>query len=136
MPIFYQDSSVVLEIDETVPCILTRFLGYPRSSDHIRQILDISYQAACEYLRHHPKLHSLIDGKNAKTVLPEDVEWINKIHAKRMAELGVKYTAITTPRSVFAEISLEEIKDGFQAFHRVVRFFENVKQAREWLINC
>lgn len=133
MKVFYQDNSVVLGIDESIPCLITRFLGFPRSSEHIKNVLDTAYQYSRDFLQRNPKLHSLIDAKEAKTVLPEDVEWINRVHAKRMAEIGVKYTAITTPYSVFAEISLEEIKEGFLAFNRVVKFFDNFRQAKDWL---
>lgn len=129
--LFYQDEYATIELDESVPCVKVKLDGMPRSSDHYQLVQSKRLELMREGMKRHKLLHMLTDSRTAGPVLEEDVQYFREKILPEMERAGVRYLAIVMPTNVFTRMTIQDMTSG--ASLATVRYFESIREAREWL---
>lgn len=129
--LYYQDEYATLELDESVPCVRLKLDGVPRFSEHYHLVQTKRLELMKQGLRRHKMLHMLTDSRTAGPVLEEDVKYFRETVMPQMEEAGVRFLAIVMPSSLFTRMTIQEMTQDSQVIN--IRYFESIREAREWL---
>ena len=93
---------------------------------------EISYQAkyAEEY---HPTKFLVNSTKLQFSITPQLQDWAQKTVFTRLIEAGVRKTAFVMPEDLVAQLSVEQAMEEEEGLQFVSRYFDNDKEALEWL---
>jgi hypothetical protein len=129
--LYYQDDYATLELDESVPCVKLRLDGMPRFSEHYHLVQTRRLELMREGMKRHKLLHMLTDSRAAGPVLEEDVQYFREKVMPEMEKAGVRFLAIVMPSNVFTRMTIQEMTSSPNLI--TVRYFESMREAREWL---
>ena len=77
----------------------------------------------------------LADIKEMKIIAMEDQQWLNEEFLPRATKFGFKSIAIVKPDYYFNKVAVETISYKVDKDKLTINFFDNAKDAREWLSN-
>ena len=129
--LFYQDEYATLELDESVPCVKLKLDGMPRFSEHYQLIQSKRLELMRDAMKRHKLVHMLTDSRSAGPVLEDDVQYFRERVLPEMEAAGVRYLAIVMPSNVFTRMTIQDMTST--ADKATVRYFESIREAREWL---
>ena len=75
----------------------------------------------------------LADIKDMKIIAMEDQQWLNEDFLPRATTFGFKAIAIVKPDYYFNKVAVETISYKVDKDKLTINFFDNAKDAREWL---
>ena len=75
----------------------------------------------------------LADIKDMKIIAMEDQQWLNEEFLPRATKFGFKTIAIIKPDYYFNKVAVETISYKVDKDKLTINFFDNAKDAREWL---
>lgn len=75
----------------------------------------------------------LADIKDMKIIAMEDQQWLNEEFLPRATTFGFKAIAIVKPHYYFNKVAVETISYKVDKEKLTINFFDNSKEAREWL---
>ena len=75
----------------------------------------------------------LADIKDMKIIAMEDQQWLNEEFLPRATKFGFKAIAIIRPDYYFNKVAVETISYKADKDKLTINFFDNTKEAREWL---
>ncbi len=75
----------------------------------------------------------LADIKDMKIIAMEDQQWLNEEFLPRATKFGFKAIAIVEPAYYFNKVAVETISYKVDKDKLTINFFDNIKDAREWL---
>jgi len=75
----------------------------------------------------------LADIKDMKIIAMEDQQWLNEEFLPRATKFGFKAIAIIKPDHYFNKVAVETISYKADKDKLTINFFDNTKEAREWL---
>ena len=75
----------------------------------------------------------LADIKDMKIIGMEDQQWLNEEFLPRATKFGFKAIAIIKPDYYFNKVAVETISYKVDKDKLTINFFDNTKEAREWL---
>ena len=75
----------------------------------------------------------LADIKDMKIIAMEDQQWLNEEFLPRATKFGFKAIAIIKPDYYFNKVAVETISYKADKDKLTINFFDNTKEAREWL---
>lgn len=128
---FYSDDYATIELDDAVPCVRLTLRGVPHSSEHYQLVQTKRLELMREVMPRFRKLHMLTDSLAAGPVLNEDVSYFKTEVLPTMEEAGIRCLAIVLPRSRFTMLTIQEMTENARKI--VVRYFDNLAEARNWL---
>lgn len=128
---FFEDEYAVIEFDETIPCVKVTLRGVPRGSDHYQLVQAKRLELMSQEIRNYPKLHMLTDSSAAGPVLDEDIIYFRDEVMPVMEKSGVRYLAIVVPTNKFTQLTIREMTQDADVMK--VRYFETLRDARQWL---
>ena len=76
----------------------------------------------------------LADIKDMKIIAMEDQQWLNEEFLPRATKFGFKAIAIIKPDHYFNKVAVETISYKADKDKLTINFFDNTKEAREWLV--
>ena len=76
----------------------------------------------------------LADIKEMKIIGMEDQQWLNTDFLPRAINAGFKAIAIINPAYYFNKVAVESISYKVDKDKLTINFFDNVQDAKEWLI--
>ncbi len=68
-----------------------------------------------------------------KIIAMEDQQWLNEEFLPRATKFGFKAIAIIKPDHYFNKVAVETISYKVDKDKLTINFFDNTKEAREWL---
>lgn len=128
---FFEDDYATVEFDETIPCVKVTLRGVPKSSEHYQLVQARRLELMVRQIGNYPKLHMLTDSSTAGPVLDEDVKHFKDSIMPAMEKAGVRYLAIVVPTNKFTQLTIREMTQDADVMK--VRYFESLKEARQWL---
>lgn len=128
---FFEDDYAVIEFDETIPCVKLTLRGVPRGSEHYQLVQARRLELMEQEVRNYPKLHMLTDSTTAGPVLDEDVSHFKNDVMPAMEKAGIRYLAIVVPTNKFTQLTIREMTQDADVMK--VRYFETLRDARQWL---
>jgi len=75
----------------------------------------------------------LADIKDMKIIAMEDQQWLHEEFLPRATKFGFKAIAIIRPDFYFNKVAVESISYKTDKDKLTINFFDNTKEAREWL---
>jgi hypothetical protein len=129
--LYYQDEYATIELDESVPCVKVKMDGMPKSSEHYQFIQTKRLELMHDAAKRHKLLHMLTDSRTAGPVLEEDVKYFREKVLFEMEKAGVRFLAVVMPSNVFTRMTIQDMTSNTNLI--TVRYFESVREAREWL---
>ena len=75
----------------------------------------------------------LADIKDMKIIAMEDQQWLTEEFLPRATKFGFKAIAIIKPDHYFNKVAVETISYKADKDKLTINFFDNTKEAREWL---
>ncbi len=75
----------------------------------------------------------LAEDRSSVVLVPEDLEWSDKVWSPRVRKAGLKYWAIVTPKKVVAANQMKALQAKRRAQGLTVEMFETVEEAMAWL---
>jgi len=128
---FFEDEYAVIEFDETIPCVKVTLRGVPRGSDHYQFVQAKRLELMAQEIKSYPKLHMLTDSTTAGPVLDEDITYFRDEVMPAMEKAGIRYLAIVVPTNKFTQLTIKEMTQ--EADIMKVRYFETLREAKQWL---
>jgi hypothetical protein len=129
--LYYQDEYATIELDESVPCVKLKMEGIPKSSEHYQLIQTKRLELMRDAMKRHKLLHMLTDSRTAGPVLEDDVRYFREKVLVEMEKAGVRFLAIAMPSNIFTRMTIQDMTSNTNMI--AVRYFESVREAREWL---
>lgn len=133
--LLYQDTSIVFELNELIPCIEFKPKGLPSSPEHLRQAYFMLIKFCEENISSHSNLTVLIDIRETDGITSQDNEWIASEIVPRFISLGIKKLALVDGLTEFAHITSEEFMELSMRSPIQHRVFKEVGSAQNWLSN-
>lgn len=131
--LLYQDSSMLFELNESIPCIEFKPKGLPNSPEHLREAYFMLIKFCEENINAHSDLKVLIDIRETDGITSQDNEWIASEIVPKFISLGIKRLALVDGVTELAHITSEEFIELSMRSPIQHRVFKEVGSARDWL---
>ena len=115
--------------DENINSVVMEWHGYATS----RQFKD-GTELMLNTLIKHGASKVLADIRDMTLIGMEDQQWINEVFLPRATKFGFKAIAIIKPRNYFNKIAVETISYKVDKENLTINFFDNIEDARTWLL--
>lgn len=115
--------------DENINSVVMEWHGYATS----KQFKD-GTELMLNTLIKHGASKVLADIRDMTLIGMEDQQWINEVFLPRATKFGFKAIAIIKPRNYFNKIAVETISYKVDKEKLTINFFDNIEDARTWLL--
>ncbi len=127
-----------LYYDEQTPCFIIDWKGFQKM-ESVKPFCEKITKILEEKRKENPNLTAFIGNTLKLEVLSESIQnYWNEEWNPAMYEAGGRFLAVIVPSNVFAQFSVDKYvdsaKDNMKEIQ--VRFFDDVDNAKEWLVTC
>ena len=85
-------------------------------------------------LKYKPKKQLMDMRKNNFTISPEMQRWVNENIVAQAVQNGTKKLAFIVSQDIFARVSLEQAMEEEEAAAFIIKYFDEEKEAMEWIL--
>lgn len=115
--------------DETINAVVMEWDGYATSAQFKE-----GTELMLNTLIKHNCFKVLADIKDMVLIGMEDQHWLEQQFLPRAIQFGFKKIAIIRPEHYFNKVAVENISYKVDKEKLTINFFDNVEEAREWLV--
>lgn len=131
--LLYETKNVRFYIDETVPCLVNEWYGFIKSDDFRIAILKL-VDLLRAYRPQYSSLSMLADTRELGILTRADVEWVAQEVNPQYLEAGATHEAFVLSKDEFGKLSVTRyVTKTNDEGEFVVRMFDSVQAAKEWL---
>ncbi len=125
---YYQSENGTVEWLDNIKTVLVVWQGFSKGESH-RQLAEKALTLAVS-----KKCYKwLADACNMGMLTPEDQEWWAKVMLPKMAQMGIRYNVIVTPKSMLTNISVKQTIMKVGKLELVTQNFDDLAEAKAWL---
>ena len=115
--------------DETINAVIMEWDGYA-TSGQFKEGTELMLNTLIQ----NNAFKVLADIKDMVLIGMEDQQWLDTHFLPRAMKFGFKAIAIIKPDSYFNKVAVESISYKVDKDKLAINFFDNVEEAREWLV--
>ncbi len=123
-----QDQVSRIYYNPIVPCVVMEWRGYATSKE-----FRTGTQSMLDLLIEKKASKVIADVKNMKLISMEDQKWVEDEFLPRALKAGFRVMALITSNDYFNRVSVENITQKIDPSKLVLKYFDNIFSAEEWL---
>lgn len=128
----FENKSVIISIDELIPCL--EWIGKgPLNSQTFRESEEKSLAFYQEYKPKYPALEWFVDARKIRSLAPEDVEWVAQEILPQFAAAGLTKEVFVLPESAIGRFVVRDYTDLATGKKVEIQAFVSVEEAKNWL---
>ena len=128
----FENESVIVSIDESIPCL--EWIGKgPLSSQTFRESETKSLALYQEYKPKYPVLEWFVDARKIRSLLPDDVEWVAQKILPQFAAAGLTKEVFVLPESAIGRFVVTNYTDMATGKTIEIKAFVSAQDAKNWL---
>ena len=125
--VLVEKSSVVIEHDEQLRCLIQTWKGFAKSKDFRAAIIK-----SLEFFKQGNLNKIISNTKDFSLVKKEDTDWVAQVITPEMVQHGLRYMAFVVPTNAFTQLTVDNFKEEADRIVEI-RYFDSVETARNWL---
>lgn len=135
MKVLFATDNFSILLDESIPCVVAKAIGYPKSSEQLQEAFRQVLRACEEFAPITAGLSLTLDLSEASGATSEDSEWVLNYLYPRLEQAGISKLAIISPNVEFARMSVAEFLELPSSGALKQRMFGELEIARQWLVS-
>ena len=128
----FENESVIISIDESIPCLEWIAKG-PLNSQTFRESEVKSLAFYQEYKPKYPALEWFVDTRKIRSLLPDDVEWVAQDILPQFFAAGLTKEAFMIPETALGRLVVRDYTDLATGKRVEIQTFVSVEDAKNWL---
>lgn len=131
MTTFFENSSVSVALDESVPCLAWIATQNP-TTEEFKESEYKSLEAYRQYKTKHPKLEWLVDARKVSGLDPDITDWAAKEILPQFEKAGLKKEAFLIPADIFGQVTIDDFVNTATTSIEF-KLFKDPDEAKKWL---
>ena len=126
--LYLDEPWVSIRWDDVHKCVHSEWKAFANSAEFRAALM-----RALDAIKDHAAVCYLSDTRKVKVVVPDDQTWANEVWRPLLVNAGVKRFALVTAASGLGKMTVEEVIDLVDNRGLLMKAFDSVDAARNWL---